>query len=639
MFGMKTHKWEQVALVALTAMVVTLMADAESRDLGSGFMDHGVATPISNHRGTVTTVDGDGNPVVLSWLMDHRGGYCLLMLDLTTGEAEQFATPWRIHDSPFAAILSSQNRYYTHCGNWFTEFDPAKRAFTFSKATVPQMAMSMTEDDEGVIWSATYPQSGVASYNPKTGEFRDYGHVYKQNWRQYPRTVAADDTGWIYLGIGNTAAQIVMLDPASGKGIPVIPEDQRGHGRAITERDQNGKVYGRFNDLWWELYKGKATPIEKPASRKLKRYIADSQSLFHKKAPTGDQLVSLDLVNRRVTVKTAAGETRTLAFDYESEGAHIMGIAAASNGTACGGTAFPMRFFSYDPKTDKWINRQGYGQFNTVAGTDGAFFVGGYGGGFLLEWEPTKEWVDTKKGSADCNPRFLHETKPTINRPHDLLAHPDGRHVILAGTPGYGLTGGGLLIWDRKTEKADILTHTDLLEWHSTMALVALPDGKLLGGTTVAAGTGGEPKVNEAQLYVLDMATWKIEWQEPLMKKAKNYTDMLMGPDGLVFGFADRTRFFVFDPTQRAMVHTQVMPDTIGPTTSGQGPRVFVTSPDGRIFVLFAKGIAQLNPKTYEIAMLAEAPVSIAPGGAWLDGRIYFGHGSHLYSWQVPPAE
>lgn len=635
---MSMHRWKQKALVALTAMVVTHMAKAESKDLGNGFMDHGVATPISHHRGTVTTVDGDGRPVVLSWLMDHRGGYCLLMLDLTTGKTEQFPTPWR-GDSPFAAILSSRNRYYTHCGNWFVEFDPTKRAFTFSKETVPQMAMSMTEDDQGVIWSATYPQSGVAAYNPATEEFRDYGHVYKQDWRQYPRSVAADDAGWIYLGIGNTASQIVMLDPASGRGTPVIPEEQRGHGRAITERDKNGKVYGRFNDLWWELYKGNATPIEKPASRKPKRYIADSQNLFHTKAPTGDQLVALDLVNRRVDMKTAAGDARTLEFDYESEGAHIMGIASASNGTACGGTAFPMRAFSYNPKTDEWINRQAYGQWNTVAGTDDVFFAGGYGGGFLLEWDPAKEWVDTEKGKATCNPRFLHESKPTINRPHDLLVHPDGRYVILAGTPGYGLTGGGLQIWDRETEKAKILTHTDLLEWHSTMALVALPDGNILGGTTIAAGTGGAAKVSEAQLYILDMATRKIKWHEPLLKGAKDYTDMLLGPDGLVFGFADRTRFFVLDPEQRVMVHTRSMPESIGSTTSGQGPRVFVPSPDGRIFVLFSKGIAQLNPRNYEITMLAEAPVTVSPGGAWLDGRIYFGHASHLYSWQVPPAE
>ena len=87
------------------------------------------------------------------------------------------------------------------------------------------MAMSMTEDDKGAIWSVTYPQSGVVSYDPATKKFRDYGQVYKQNWSQYPRFIAADDTGWIYFSLGNTASQIVSLDPESGKATPILPED------------------------------------------------------------------------------------------------------------------------------------------------------------------------------------------------------------------------------------------------------------------------------------------------------------------------------------------------------------------------------------------------------------------------------
>ena len=37
-----------------------------------------------------------------------------------------------------------------------------------------------------------------------------------------------------------------------------------------------------------------------------------------------------------------------------------------------------------------------------------------------------------------------------------------------------------------------------------------------------------------------------------------------------------------------------------------------------------------------ELEMLAEAPVPIGPGGDLLNGRIYFGSGSHLYSYQLP---
>ena len=171
------------------------------------------------------------------------------------------------------------------------------------------------------------------------------------------------------------------------------------------------------------------------------------------------------------------------------------------------------------------------------------------------------------------------------------------------------------------------------------MALVPLSGGKLLGGTTTAPGTGGETKAKEAELYIFDMATKQVEWHEPVFKGAQHYTDLLVGPAGTVFGFADRKRFFVFDPTTRTIVHQRDVSKTFGLTTYGQGPRVFVPAPDNRIFVLFAKGIAQLDPVAYELTMLAESPITIAPGGAWLDGRIYFGHSSHLYSWEAPAAQ
>ena len=160
--------------------------DASSTEsLGNGFFHHGVATPISNHRGIVATCDGDGRNVVLVWLYDHRGGYALLMIDAETGESHEFPMPFPPgHDGPYASVLSSRNRYYTHFNSHFCEFDPEARAFTFCHDTAPQMAMGMTEDDNGRIWSVTYPNSGVVSYDPASREFRDYGHVYLQNWRR-----------------------------------------------------------------------------------------------------------------------------------------------------------------------------------------------------------------------------------------------------------------------------------------------------------------------------------------------------------------------------------------------------------------------------------------------------------------------
>lgn len=615
---------------------------AATEDLGNGFAHHGIATPISTHRGTVAAVDGQGHNVVLAWLMDHRGGYELLLVDVEAGKAEEHSMPFPVTgDSPYASILSSGNKFYTHYNNYFVEFDPVKRAFTFSQKTAPQMAMSMTEDDNGVIWSVTYPQSGVASFNPKTREFKDYGQVYKQNWAQYPRYVAADNAGWVYFGVGSTASQIIAFDPKTGKATPIVPEEQRGHGYGYVYRDVDGKVYGQpiqgQNDNWHVFYKGQGTRIGTHTKIQAKPYITGSQGLFHTVFPDGKRIKKFDLVERVLVVEDPKGKTeKTVRFNYKTEGAHIMGLATAPDGTICGGTAFPFRFFSYNPQKDEWINRACYVQWNTVARQGDRFFVGGYGGGFLLEWDPSKPWVDTVPNKPDCNPLFLIQSAPTINRPHDLLAHPDGKTLVLAGTPGYGLTGGGLLFWDRETKKSVLLTHKDIIPEHSTVSLVALLGGKLLGGTTTAPGTGGERKAKEAELYVMDMTTKKVEWHQVVFPGVQEYTDTCVSPEGLVYGFADRARFFVFDPAQRKVVHEQNTEAEFGRCASQQGPRAFVLGPKGEVYVLFTKGVARVEPRTFRITMLAASPVPIAYGGDILNGRIYFANGSHVYSYKLP---
>ena len=630
-----------VLLIAGTILWVSVAFGA-TESLGNGFSHHGVATPVSCHRGVVSTKDGNGRDTVLAWLFDCRGGYAVLMMDAATGASEEIPMPFPPGgDCPYASILSSGNKFYTHFNSHFAEFDPASRTFTFSAETAPQMAMAMTEDDAGVIWSASYPNSGVVSFDPATRAFKDYGSVYKQNWAQYPRYVAADDKGWVYLGVGTTAAQVLAVNSQSGETRVLFPEEERTHGSGVVYRYMNGRVYGYAGnggaDSWYEFYDGTRTKCVEPAGLAKKAMIADSQGLFHREFPSGKVLETCDLVDRVLVVADPkTGEKTTAKFEYSSEGAHIMGVAAAPDGSLCGGTAFPMRFFSYNPKTDSWINRDTYGQWNTVARQGDRFFVGGYGGGFLLEWDPANEWIPTEKGNAVSNPLFLAECAPAINRPHELLAHPDGKRLVLAGTPGYGLTGGGLYFWDRESSAGVLVEHTSLLPEHSTASLAAIADDRLLGGTTTSPGTGGEKKATTAELYILNMANRQIEWHEVALPGVQEYTDLCSVPKGLIFGVADTHLFFVFDPAQRKVVHREDTASGPGATCYQQGPRIFVTAPDGTIYMLFRKGIARVNPDTYAITMVAESPVPIQVGGDFVDGRIYFGNGSHLYSCQLP---
>jgi len=190
-----------------------------------------------------------------------------------------------------------------------------------------------------------------------------------------------------------------------------------------------------------------------------------------------------------------------------------------------------------------------------------------------------------------------------------------------------------MLIWDRATGEHWLLTHEDLLPEQSTMSLVPLPAGKLLGGSTTDPGTGGERKAKEAELYRFDLASRRIERHAVFFPGAQSYSDLCAAPGGLVYGVVDQHWFFVFDPAKFELLHVEDCSGTLGSTGSQQGPRIFVASPAGKIYMLFQKGIVRVEPETYKLTLLAASPVPIGPGGDWLDGRIYFGSGSHVYSY------
>ncbi|MFP3903980.1 MAG: PQQ-binding-like beta-propeller repeat protein [Armatimonadota bacterium] len=624
---------------------------AETTDLGDGFQHHGPVSDVAQSRGMVCTEDGEGNPVVLVWLFDHRYAYALGVINAETGEMEEIPRPID-RDCPFASLLAQNGRYYTYFGGHFIEFDPKKREFTAVHEGPPRVAMSMTEDYDGVIWAAIYPGSEVVSYNPATDEMRNYGCVHEHPSTQYPRYVAADDEGWVYVAVGLAAGQIIMLNSDTGETKTVVPEDEIvGKGRVRVYPYVNGRVYGYApspadGQQWYELYDGEARKMDGAPDVEQKNVITGTQGLRHRDLPNGERVQNLDLIEGRLVVKDPkTDETREMEFETSGEGGAAMSVAAMPDGTVAGGTYIPHRFFSYDPRTDEWTRHECYAQWNTITAAEDLVYIGTYTEGVLLQWDPAQEWVTTQRDNPDSNPRYLAQTRahPDIGRPYALLAHPDGRHIILGGFPGYGYTGGGLVFYDEQTDTAEIIGHKDLIPWHSTMSLLALPDGRLLGGTTPLASNGGVRKAEgPGELYILDMNTKAIVWHDALIDGVERYDNMVMGPDGKVFGIADRTRLFVFDPVEKKILHEADFEEDFGPTVYQQGPRIFVKVPDGRIFILFGSSIGQLNPETHEVTTVAEPPMGLGQGGAYLDGRIYFAggdHGAHLYSWQVPPAE
>ncbi len=620
-------------------------------DIGNGFRDHGVAAAISSSKGIVATVDGAGRDIVLILIADHRGGYGVLSIEAETGKSVLTPMPFALKGGcAFASILSSRNKLYTHYDSHFVEYDPVSKAFAFCHVTFPAMAMSMTEDDAGRIWTGTFPDSGVLCFDPATRAFRDYGSVSKQPWKQYPRNIAADSEGWIYFTVGTTATQLFALDPVSGQARPALQEHERKTGMAYLYRAENGKVYGTpgdgNTDGWLEFFRGSWTRLAGNPPSGEKRMVAGCQGLFHKEFPGGRKIVRLDLTARKLVTEKSGGVRCEVKFDYPTDGAGLMGVAKGADGRLFGAAAFPSVCFRYEPKTATWEETPSHGQWNVLATHGTRHYIGVYTHGYLVEWDTSKPWVGDEK-APDANPKTLVECAPAINRPHALLACPDGRTVIMGGSPEYGCTGGGLLFWNRENRTWKLLEHTALLPDQCVMSLQALPGGKILGGMSTRPGSGGQRKAPQAELFVMDVERRAIEWHEAVFPGAQEYTDLCLNDDGLVYGLVDFVpwdsllleypkRFFVYDLARRKVVYEQETEAEFGIVGYQQGPRKFIKTPGGPIYLLFQTCIARVEPGTFTLTRVADAPVPITGGGDFADGRLYFVHGSHLYSAGVP---
>lgn len=650
------------ALIAAALLAGGAAATAATKDLGNGFADHGVCVPAGIGRGTVAAKGADGQDVMLVQLSDARGTYGVFKLDMASGKSSTALLPIEPNafHNVFASLYSRKNRFYAHHSSHLTEYDPVSDSFTFVGKTHPGMGMGMTETAAGVIWTVTYPDSGVLSYDPATGAFKDYGSLNKENWAQYPRTMAADDRGWIYWGIGQTKAQVMGFHPGTGEVIRLLDDKDRPVERyGMVFQAAGGKVYATFakgvnyhhlaeakehalkngSGVWYELSGGKITKLAAAPVFELDDVTAGTQSFSVMTFKSGREVQMFNLVERAArAVDPATGKAVGYKLDYACEGAHVSSLVASpSHKILTGGSSFPMRNYVYDPAKDTMIDRNGSVQWNTVLAHENHIFVGAYNGGFFLDWNLDKPYsMPRSVYDAKDNPRCVAgKVAPEVIRPHTLKLSADGRYLLMGGTPEYGRTGGGMGIWDREKDTLTVLTNAELIADHAIYSLAVLPDGRIFGGTTTEAGTGGEAKAKRGTFFEFDLATRKIVWQRELFADARTYHDLTVTPDGRIMGIVDNKKLFLFDPATRSVVAESSIA-AFGGAIWQQGPRMFVRRGD-EIYILCKNDILKVDPVRCEAVSLVKTPVGVTTGGDVLDDRLYFVGGTRLYSYRLPP--
>lgn len=605
-------------------------AEAEagrSQAQAAGFVDHGIPTPVAQTRGVVSTVDQSGQDVILTWLQDWRGGYAILMVNAETGASQQFDVPFKPDgDEPSAIYLSSKNRLYTLFNSQFVEFDVASKRFTFHGKVNGKTAMSLTEDKDGRIWAATYPNNQLVSFNPQNSSLQNHGQLAKESWTQYPRSIAVDAHGWVYVGSGLAASQIYAYNIQSHATQALLSSSQRVSGTAVVTQSQSNVVYARNGRQQFMLTNGKASGLSAGAQVAESNLKGGAQNLVDREFPSGRRLVSVDMHDRTLVTRDASGQQKTVKFNYTTQGAALTFVCATGDNKVCGGTRFPMHTFYYNAGDNKFDSKQLPRQPNVMAALGSRLYVAAYPDGKLFQ--------ESENGKNEFSE--VLNAYPSINRPHAMLIMGGGSQIALAGTPEYGTTGGGMMFWNRSSGQKSRIDHWHLVPNHSVQAMVELSNGMLLGGTTVAPGTGGVTKATDSsELFLMDANTHEVRWRGAPVPGAKTITDLMVGADGLVYGLADSVDLFVFNPNNRQVVSVNRFSKDLGPSVYAQGTRAFVKGADGSIYVLLYNGIGKVDTKAHTVSRVVSSPVRITVGGAAANGRIYFGSNNHLYSWKA----
>lgn len=611
----------------------------------SGFYDLGIAAPVTESRGVVVTRDAKGRFLTVSSLLDMSPLGSLLVTDIDTGETKQYEFPEMTRSerfaewAPYASLLSGNGRFYTFAGKTLLEFDVDERRFTFAGVPAPgescYTGACMIDGPDGRIYAGSYPNSHLVSFDPKTREMKDHGQLDTRE--SYPSNMAVDSAGWVYCGIGTARFNIVAFDPKTEEMRQMVDEKDRALGTARVFAGEDGNAYGQAGETWYKMLAGRSEAIAKEQVPALRPWRAIGFGQASGVFPDGRELVRYNLPERWMLIKDPkTGAEKTTGIRFRSGGASVSTVGLGPDGKIYGSTSHPMHMFAYDPAARALadfgaVKKIGGGNICAMA-SQGKYLVGpSYSLGYFHRFDTTRPF--DQRGEAGPNPDIIAQFEGDITRPRTCLAHPDGKHVLMAGFMGYGMTGGGIGIVNLETGEKNLLKHDRVIPFHSTHSLKALPNGDLVGGTSVLTPGGGHAKDKEGVLYIMDWKTKKVVFRTVPVPGAEEVFSLEVGPDGLVYGIASESKFFVFDPKRRMV--------TRGEDLSRYGGLVrpaLISGPGESVYAVLSASILRIRGANAEVEKIAESPVPITAGLALKDGWLYFASSSRLWRYRLPGA-
>jgi hypothetical protein len=594
-------------------------------------IEHGIPVKAEETRTGAVCVRDDNVRIVLA-----SKGF-LLFIDPKTKECKQMFFPNQNREYPFASYTDQNGYYYTGAGKEFYMVDPFIEKFVETILPVENYelaGMSICGTNDGEILFTTYPSLYLIGFHSITHQVKSYGLLDSRE--KYGMTLAVDDQNWAYAGIGTVRKGIVAVQLSTGEKVQLCGENNRLKGTGHVHTGKDGYVYGHLDNTefrqenesiqWYHLLNGGMESVKFPEASLTEG--KDFEAVYNPYAPHL-KINKASLANGRLELMVH-GKKKEIILRYESDGAQLAPFIMINDQIICGSSSHPLHFYKFLPEENEITN---YG---------GSFFEKGGGGNicaFALQNEKltAAAYAGGHLHIVDVDSLFSPENlseKPKrivsheeIHRPRCAIAYSDGRRVLYAGFPGYGMIGGGLSVCDVGSEREEkFIPNEMLIKNQSVVSLAELKDGIVFAGCSVETHGGAKATEYEAAAFYFDMDSYKVIESFVLVKGAREITSLISDGGNHVHGVTSCSIYFLWDVNQKKIINSRDM------SSAGRVIRNGMIKNENTVYLLLSDSLITIrNGGQMDIQPLIFPATA---GIAWYKNKIFYASGSKLISYE-----
>jgi hypothetical protein len=595
---------------------VTYIKNPEARTIG-------VPVKSVNWVKTHFGLNANKEPRIYVTMGQQGDNFFVAEVDPQTGAVRQFLGTVKNSNYPTATLMSRSGMLYvgaSYAGHLY-RFDPVKDQLEDMGAINPgkvEFPCAIDEDKAGRVWIGSYGTADLTAFDPKTGEFQRFGRMDDVDMYNYPM-VNAD--GMVCNKIMMTKPKCVVLDPKTGRKEVVGPVATKGQDTLELRKDAQGWVHivsslGNFRVQGFKAVPEKQAPAgpAKPTFQNIKevKFVGPEAEPY-----------------KQIEVQMVAGETRTFDLNLQLAGTDIFYVHVGPDDLIYGSSILPLHLLRYNPGTGELVDlgkaSSGGGEAYSMANLNGKLYISAYTGATLSVYDPAKPYGFGN--TPESNPRDLGRMDKISYRPRSTLAGPLGR-VWVASIPDYGMWGGPLSWYDPATDEKKAYYN---IVGDASCYTLAYP-GKsdvIAVGTTIQAGSGTTPRVKQAVLFLWDYKNEKKVWEGTMDRPVESFNALVALPNGKLLGTVtggDKPELFLFNPETKAFEKRADLPAG-APRDLG-----LTLGPDGKAYGFTKSCLYRLDPDTLKTTEILREEDGFEVAGPILGNDIYYAKGPALKS-------